>query len=426
MPRGRAGRGEGGSGSRAQGRGEGGMEATEQRRALGGDAEMVTSADAHLLVRGHGEAPALVRVLHHHLQRLAHPQPEVRRAALAAVASHLDLNSQVATRQELLHALRIHLWHEHDSLLVQNLAKVLVDVALVPLAGSGVGIQCEPCGTSVGRVGSANLQARDGLVSSTSSPLKRKADDLREEKWISRGDAHLDNNFVIAKSVAELLHEYLATKDQVELGLTSAVRLQLLHALIKIGEKAGGIVTWESLGFVVRRHLRSSNPRVRALVLRLLVESVQERDLVVSENAAEAEAENAKRSPVGDCCPAEGVQAPVVGAMPESIDLEMRPADQDLPAKSDERETYKLVVNGDHPEFSRSRGEILLSTLLSYMKDPYPSVRETALRALMKLHAKGFQLTSECCKTATNLFRDSFEYVRIAAIEMVSSVSLFL
>lgn len=167
-------------------------------------------------------------------------------------------------------------------------------------------------------------ESRDGLVSSTTSPLKRKENTL-------------------AKSVSQLLQAYL--------GINPNVQVEVLHSLLKLGES----LPWESL----RHHLRSSNPKVRALVLRLLVESVQEN------------AENAKRRRVD----------------------------------------------------SKS-GEILSSTLASYLKDPFPFVRETALRELVKLHLKGFELTSECCKVATGLFRDSFEAVRIAAIEMVSPLPI--
>jgi hypothetical protein len=372
-----------------------GVEDVEQNNT---DAEIVSSAEAKLRFDGHGERDALVKILHDHVLLLEHPESDTRRGALSVIASHLDLTRELKTREEVLEILKLHLWREEDSFLVQNVVKVLVDVALLPLCprpqANG--------GKSVESVES--VQGRDGLVSSTSSPLKRGSDDRREEKWISREEG---DRFAIAKSVMQALHGFLAAKDQVELGFE--VRLQLLHSLLKIGENTDGIVTWESLGFIVRLHLRSSNPRVRALVLRLLVESVQERNLEVT--GAEAEAENAKRRRV------EGLEAPAVGEVQGDVDLEMKSA------KSDEHEADQRVVSGGCPGFSSSRlktGEMLLSSLLNYMKDPYPSVREMALRALMKLHAKGYELTSECCKNATNLFRDSFEYVRIAAIEMVS------
>lgn len=362
----------------------------------GTDAEIVTSVpEANFRFHGEGESHALVGILQEQLSLLEHSEPGVRGEALVSIASHLDLTREVKTREELVHFLKIHLWKEEDPFLVQNLVRVLVDVALVPLSATSRTVAssvlhrcacvdkssdepgvCESCGKT------ADLQIRDGLVSSTSSPLKRKAHDGRQEKWLSR----VESKFAIAKSVAQLVHAYLATKDDhVELSLESAVRVQLLHSLLKIGEKTDDIVTWESLGVPVRRYLRSSNPKVRALVLRLLVESVQE-NVVISENAEE---ENAKRRRVGNHCPG-------------STDIEMKSAER---------------LKG---------GEILLSSLLNYMKDPYPAVRETALRGLMKLHSKGYELTSECCKMATSLFRDSFEYVRIAAIEMVSCISSFL
>lgn len=355
-------------------------------------------AEAKLRFDGHGERDVLVKVVHDHLLLLEHPEPGTRWEALSVIASHLDLMRELKTREEVLEILTLHLWREEDSFLVQTVVKVLVDVALVPLCPFSEANG----GKSVENVESVeSVQARDGLVSSTSSPLKRRGDD-RREKWISRGEG---DRFAVAKLVAQALHGYLAAKDQVELGFE--VRLQLLHSLLKIGEKIDGIVTWEPLGFIVRRHLRSSNPRMRALGLRLLVESVPERNLEIT--GAEVEAENAKRRRV------DGLEAPAVEVQ-GSIDLEMRSA------KSDEQEADQRVVSGGCPGFSSLRlktGEILLSSLLNYRKDLYPSVRETALRALMKLHAKGYELTSECCKDATNLFRDPFEYVRVAAIEMV-------
>lgn len=390
----------------------GGNELEAMEVEQGADAEIVSSVEARFRFHGHGERDALVRVLQEHLSLVDHAEPGIRRQALASLASHLDLTRELTTREEILHTLKILLWKEEESFLVQSLVKVLVDVALVPLcqakspraviAGSiphpelcacvervsdeqqGV---CESCGKR------ANPQtrdgSRDGLVSSTTSPLKRKA----HEKWISRVEGCVDSNISVAKSVAQLLHAYLAAKDLVELPLESTVRVQLLHSLLKIGEKTDDIVTLESLGIAVRRHLRSSNPKVRALVIRLLVESVEE-NLTIADNAVEIEEDNnVKRMRVGN----EGVQVPAVG----SVEVEMKSADQ-------------LKV-----------GEILMSSVLNYIKDPYPSVRETALRGLMKLHAKGYELTSECCKMATSLFRDSFEYVRIAAIEMVSFVSSF-
>lgn len=371
------------------------------------DAEHGNDAE-DVKLRFHGESEALARVLRHNLQLLRDTsEPHVRGEALVAIASHLDLTREAKTREELLHTLRARLWKEEDLFLVQSLVKVLVDVALVPMLAASPA-QSVDCVGSLENVESA----RDGVVSNTSSPLKRKADERREDKGGCEGE-----RFSIASSVAQVLQGFLVAKDQVELGLRSAVRLQLLHSLVKIGETTDGVVTWESLGFVVRRHLRSSNPRVRALVLRLLVESVQERN---SENAVEVEAENAKRR--------RGGEAPLSLSVQGSMDLEMKAVDdpQGLLAKSDDNETNQQVVSGDSPGFGRSGSkveEILLSSLVNYMRDPFPFVRETAVRALMKLHAKGYELTSECCKNATNLFRDSFEHVRITAIEMVSSVS---
>lgn len=402
------------------------------------ESEHVSSVEGKL--RFHGEDDDLARILQEQLSLLEHSEPEVRREALVSISSHLDLTREVKTRREILHCLQAQLWKEDDPFLVHNVVKVLVDVALVPLcayppaiAASGHrqictcskrisenGIMCRSCGKS------ADMQTRDGLVSSTTSPLQREAHDrldLKAEggKWVSRMEGLIDYKFAIAKLVVQLLHAYLATKDQVELKLKSAVRLQLLHSLLKISEKIDGIVTWESLGFVVRRHLRSSQPRVRALVLRLLVESVPELNNPLSENVAEAE-EGAKRRRVGDHFPGRVREAE--NAVQRTTDLGMKPDDllPNLTNKFVEQETKHQGVNSSRPGLGVScskAGETLLSSFLSYVRDPFPSVREAALRALMKLHGKGYELTSECCKVAINLFRDSFENVRIAAIEMV-------
>ncbi|KAG0612256.1 hypothetical protein M758_6G013900 [Ceratodon purpureus] len=319
-----------------------------------------------------GESDALVKLLQEHVIALHHGEPHVRRGALAGVASLLDLMREVKTREALLGVLKVCLWREDDPCLVQSVVKVLVDVAVVPLASGGQGL------------GAVNAGAGDGFVSSTSSPMKRRGEGAGAEER---------ERFAVVRSVAQVLHGFLAGKDGVGLGLQSSVRVQVLHSLLKVGEKSEGVVTWESLGLVVRRQLRSSDPRVRAVVLRLLVESVQERRV--------GEVENVKRRRVGE--------ATGVGEVQGSVDVEMKLV------RSDEHETDQQVVGRS----SMKVGEMLLVSLVDYMKDPYPSVRETAVRALMKLHGKGYELTSECCKNAAILYRDSFEYVRIAAIEMV-------
>ncbi|KAH9561756.1 hypothetical protein CY35_05G039100 [Sphagnum magellanicum] len=66
-------------------------------------------------------------------------------------------------------------------------------------------------------------------------------------------------------------------------------------------------------------------------------------------------------------------------------------------------------------------GEYLQYVLLEYTGDSYPSVREAALKALVRLHSKGYELNNECYKQAIGLFQDCFEPVRIAAIQLVST-----
>jgi hypothetical protein len=43
------------------------------------------------------------------------------------------------------------------------------------------------------------------------------------------------------------------------------------------------------------------------------------------------------------------------------------------------------------------------------------------LKALVRLHSKGYELNNECYKQAIGLFQDCFEPVRIAAIQLVST-----
>lgn len=72
--------------------------------------------------------------------------------------------------------------------------------------------------------------------------------------------------------------------------------------------------------------------------------------------------------------------------------------------------------NGENNE----RGELVFKAFEAFTKDPYPSVRQAALKGLISLHGKGFYLTKGCYRRAVALFQDKDELVRLSAIKLVS------
>lgn len=403
-----------------------------------------------------GEDELLVRIFEEQVLLLDHSDSEVRGEAIRCISVHLDLTKSTETRTLMKSILETQLWKEGDHFVVQKLIMVLASLALLPPpstssfadATSSVPNYLCTCGKrkrdAEGLCKSCMMssvdmmQTTEGLVSSNTSPQKiehgafaciaQNGLDMHQSKnsRLVSGvdDAPRNVQVELVKSVASLLHTYLAKKDHMGSTLKTGVRMQILHSLLKLGETMEGVVTWVALGFVVRRYLSSSNPRIRALVLRLLVESIQKKtpfrkdiEALVSINGGVKEMaslSDAKRRRVGD----------LNASWPGEVSTFELASD----LKCDRIEVNGEVVKcGTWPnnESPTKESEVLVSALLDYLKDPYPSVREAAARALIKLHAKGYPLTSESFKHATGLFQDRFEQVRIAAIQMVSNSILF-
>lgn len=408
-----------------------------------------------------GDDELLVRIFEEQVLLLDHSDSEVRGEAIRCISVNLDLTKTAETRTLMKSILETQLWKEGDHFVVQKLIMVLASLALLPPpstssfadATSSVPNYLCTCGKrkrdAEGLCKSCKMssvdmmQTTEGLVSSNTSPQKIEHGAYA---CISQNGLHMHQSkniglvsvvdgaprnvqVELVKSVASLLHTYLAKKDHMGSSLKTGVRTQILHSLLKLGETMEGVVTWGALGFVVRRYLSSSNPRTRALVLRLLVESIQEKsssrknsEALVNINGEVKELESlsdAKRRRVGD------LNTSWPGDV-STFELAQKTTSSDL--KTDRIEINGEVVNGGtwpNNQSPMKEIEVLVSALLDYLKDPYPSVREAAARALIKLHAKGYPLTSECFKHSTGLFQDCFEQVRIAAIQMVSNAILF-
>ena len=419
-----------------------------------------------------GESESLTRMSHEHLPLVEHREVEPRAEAMMRIDANLDLPTRLQTRTKIMDTLERQLWVEEDPSLVQKLVRIIGSLA-IPSATSpphsffpNTLESCECCTfgkemsrselfcDSCGKDGS--LQVKDRLVSSNTSPktlgsashalephkafdMERKKDDLFLELYRYRdfeSDGKLVSYLELAKSVTWLLQEYLSKKDCIGTGVKTAVRLQVLQSLVRIGEMTKGVVTWDSLRHVIKEQLGSSNPRVRALVLRLLVASIQEREppkLVASNNktvvrsndARQENGSDSKRMRVGET---DTISSPAASALnswqkwkvgdPHTIHLRPEGEKQNATGESSGKErTVARAFDSFH----------LMRALLEYTRDPYPAVREMAVRALLKLQAKGYGMKSDCYKHAIDLFRDCFEPVRIAAVQLVSAspVSIF-
>lgn len=437
----------------------------EQIRVEKGSTDVVFYESKSKL-RSFGESESLTRMLHEHLPLVEHREAEARAEAVMRIDANLGLTTRLETRTKILNTLEHQLWVEEDPSLVQKLVRIMGSLAILPAdtspphsffpstlescecctfgkSMSRREISCESCGKD------GSLQVKDGLVSSNTSPqilrsasralephkafdMERKEGDLFHELYRYRdfeSDGKLVSYLELAKSVAWLLQEYLSKKDCTGTGVKTAVRLQVLQSLVRIGEMTEGVITWDSLRHAVKEQLGSKNPRVRALVLRLLVASIQERDLasnnetvVRSNDARQESGGDSKRMRVGE---ADTISSPAASAL--NTGQKWKDGDPHMSHLLEKSRPGGEKQNATG-EFSGREGTVarafdsfhLMAALLEYTRDPYPAVREMAVRALLKLQAKGYDMKSDCYKHAIDLFRDRFEPVRIAAVQLVS------
>jgi hypothetical protein len=218
----------------------------------------------------------------------------------------------------------------------------------------------------------------------------------------------------LATSVAWTLQQYLGKKRFLKAG----VRAQILQSLLSIGEKTRGIVSWDILGPAVREQLGSSSPRLRVLTMQLLVVSIQEKGTVPSSISPSVCTDSKKRRI------SNGIATHLL--VPQTVKKMTDTRSEDEPESGDQQGVIETPA-GEMPGLKdpgRVAGEYLQYVLLEYTGDSYPSVREAALKALVRLHSKGYELNNECYKQAIGLFQDCFEPVRIAAIQLVRSFPL--
>ncbi|CAM6096233.1 unnamed protein product [Calypogeia fissa] len=233
--------------------------------------------------------------------------------AVSVIGQHVELIKESRTRKFVTEIIQQELWKVEEPSVIQALVKVLCSVATT---------SCE--------------------------------DDGGEGKSLDW-----------ASYVAHFLSQYITTKDLRGSPLKSGLKLHLLRSLCLIG-KCGGSLDLEAVGPLAKEQLGSSNPRLREYGVRLLLQSIEERNVLCNRDLKETRA-----------------------------------------------------VYLENMQRSRMEGDSLMHTLLEYTRDPYPNVRQAVVRAILNLHSKGFALNHNTYKFAVSLLRDSFESVRICAIKLV-------
>jgi hypothetical protein len=171
-----------------------------------------------------------------------------------------------------------------------------------------------------------------------------------------------ENNTNWASYVARLFLQYMTGKEKGGSLLNSTLKLQLLRTLYLVGQD-GANLEFESVWPLSREQLASSNPRLREYGIRVLVQSIKERQ----------------------------------GSNGRGLE-----ATRDV-------------------QLSRAEGESMMDTLLKYTRDPYPTVREAVVSCVLSLHSKGFPLKHSTYKAAISLLGDKFESVRLSAVKLMGA-----
>jgi len=349
------------------------------RETEGGDKEMVLCEHQQELACDN-EEEALNLFLQKQICLLEQRGTDFRLRALCAIDAYLGPMTRMDTRNAIKEILAWHLWREEDdSSIAQKMVKLLASLAVI-------GCSKYECTSSV-------------------SPVVLLENKCGEQ----RGGGNYSSQ--LATSVAWTLQQYLGKKRFLKAG----VRAQILQSLLSIGEKTRGIVSWDNLGPAVREQLGSSSPRLRVLTMQLLVVSIQEKDTVPS-SISPAVCTDSKKRRISH-----GIATHLL--VPQTVKKMTDTRAEDEPESGDQQGVIETPAGEmlGLKDPGQVAGEYLQYVLLEYTGDSYPSVREAALKALVRLHSKGYELNNECYKQAIGLFQDCFEPVRIAAIQLVST-----